>query len=145
MQNKIKFKIINYGSHEYNSFVALRQSVLRDPLKMKYSTEDLLKDNDGVLLGAYISDQIVATAILKINDNQCKVCQVATHSNLQKSGIGSLMMKEVERIAKNLNCTLCYCSARISAKEFYLKNNYIAIGEEFEEIGLPHIKMIKYI
>ncbi len=145
-KGKITFRVIDYGTEEYDKFVALRQRILRDPLNMVYSQDDLLGDQDGVLLAAYLSNQIIATSILRINGEECKICQVATHNSMQKMGIGTLMMKEAERIAKEkYSCILCFCSARVSVKDFYSKNGYCATGAEFSEIGLPHIKMMKAI
>lgn len=57
--------------------------------------------------------------------------------------LGSKLLEFVEAQARNNGIYRIIMNAQLSASEFYLKAGYIKSSEEFEEAGIPHIKMYK--
>jgi len=74
-----------------------------------------------------------------------KMRQVAVLGNLQGKGIGKKLVQFVEIEAKKKGITHFELNARKSAVSFYLSMNYSIEGDEFEEVGIPHIKMKKVL
>lgn len=55
------------------------------------------------------------------------------------------MMVFCERFTRDRKSKQIYCHARDSAVNFYIKNGYEAVGDYFDEDGIPHLKMKKVL
>lgn len=141
----INFKIIAHGTTEYNVVIALRQEVLRTPLGLVFSTEELEKEKDYIHIIGLQNNEIIATASLVKEQFACKMRQVAVKENMQGSGVGSNLMSFCEKYAKMLEMKSIYCHAREVAVPFYLKNGYVSEGDYFTEVDIPHVKMRKWL
>jgi len=139
-------KFIDYGSPEYREMVALRMEILRKPLGLSFNEEDLAKEKDDILLGAFEDDKLVACCILtKISPNTCKLRQMAVHQKMQRNGVGAALMNFAENVARDAGFTSMIMNARKSAQGFYEKLGYKADGKEFIEVTIPHYEMKKNI
>ncbi len=49
-------KIIDHGSAEYQQMVKLRDDILRKPLGLGFTPEELEKEKDNMLIGAFEDD-----------------------------------------------------------------------------------------
>lgn len=135
--------------------LALRYDVLRKPLGLHFSQSDLLPDQNSIHFVGVENKQMLACLILSpkndsdtldLNASASKVYkmrQVAVQSQLQGTGIGKKLVQFVEIEAKKMGITHFELNARKSAVPFYLTLNYSIEGEEFEEVGIPHLKMKK--
>lgn len=134
-----------YGSPEYDDMVRLRYEVLRQPLGLEFSPEELASEYDQNHLGLYSADwELYGCLVLKpLNPYQVKMRQVAIRSDLQNRGLGKWLILQSELYAKSLGFQQIECHARESAIPFYLKLGYTITSEEFIEVGLPHKKMEK--
>ena len=139
----ITFKIINHGSLEYQSAVALREEILRKPLGLTFLPEELKKEKDSIHVVGFKGDEVVATAVLVTEGLSCKMRQVSVKADLHGYGIGSKIMAFCEEYAKIQGCNYIHCHARASSLQFYLKNNYAPNGDYFYEVSIPHIRMSK--
>jgi ribosomal protein S18 acetylase RimI-like enzyme len=145
-QNAIKIKIITFGSKAYNEAVNLRYKILRKPLGLKYSIEQLSDEKYQIHIAAFVDNKIIGTLLLqKLNDQTIKMRQVAIDINYQKKGVGQQLVGYAETFAKEHKYHKILLHARKSALRFYLKLNYQIISEEFTEVGLPHYKMQKIL
>jgi len=136
--------LIEYKSKSYDEMVALRDKVLRAPLGITFSEQDLAKDADDILLGLSIPRQrrIGACCILTpMDDTTIKLRQMAVEDGLQGVGIGASMLSFAESVAKEKGYKKIVLHARKVAVGFYLKYNYNIVGEEFTEVGIPHLEM----
>lgn len=141
-------QIITYGSPEYDEMLALRTKILREPLGLTFSREDLEKDKDDFLLAIRSSDNknIVACCILTpVNNRTGKLRQMAVDSTVQKSGLGTAMLAFAEYVAKKEGFEKITLHARKVALGFYEKYDYKTVGDEFTEVGIPHYEMEKII
>lgn len=142
--NDLQFKIAKHDSTEYWRLVNLRDIVLRQPLNLKFSKEELQAEEDYLHIGAYKNENLVANlTLVKEKNNTLKMRQVCTHPQYQGLGIGFKMAKFAEKWAKENGYTTIYCHARETAVPFYTKLGYSQKGEKFEEIGLPHFVYYK--
>jgi N-acetylglutamate synthase-like GNAT family acetyltransferase len=139
-------KMIDHGSSDYKKMVDLRMDILRRPLGLTFSDEDLKKEKDDILIGAFDDDKILACCILtKIADGTCKLRQMAVLPKLQGTGLGAAMMNYAELMAKDAGFKKMVMNARKTAKGFYEKLGYEIEGDEFVEVTLPHFYMQKNI
>lgn len=139
--------IVRHFSPEYWQTVELRYQILRVPLGIDFTYGELRDENDSAHLAIQnIDNQIVACLIMKpINQAEIKMRQVAVAENLQGQGVGSQLVRFSEEYAKKQGFELISLHARETAVPFYLKAGYEVIGERFEEVNIPHFKMIKYL
>jgi predicted GNAT family N-acyltransferase len=116
-------------------------------LGLEYNLEDLEVENDSFHLACYSdNDELTGCLVLKPTDsNQLKMRQVAVKENQQGKGIGRKLVRFSEELAKEKGFLKMVLHARDVAKDFYLALDYKIIGEQFEEVGIPHFKMEKEI
>ncbi len=135
---------IEYKSTEYFQALALRDSILRAPLGLFFSEEDIRSESTYIHFGAFLNSKIIATAQwVQVDNNTYKLRQVAVDSLQQGMGIGSKLIDFLENWAKLQRAQLMELHARESAVDFYLKKGYAIQGERFFEVGIPHYYMFK--
>jgi N-acetylglutamate synthase-like GNAT family acetyltransferase len=137
-------KQIYYGSKEYDQMVTLRNEVLRKPLGLSFSPEELEKEKNDILIGAFDDDKIIGCCFISKIDNNCaKLRQMAVQKNKQGMGIGESMMAFAENIARDKGFKLLMMHARDTAIGFYEKFGYKVKGEQFIEVNVDHHVMEK--
>ena len=142
-QDKIHFKIIDYESDDYKKAVALREEILRKPLGLFFTKEELEMEKEHVHIAGYLGQEMCATAALVPDGEKMKMQRVALKAPFQGKGIGSSLMRFCEEYALKQGFKSIYCHVRSTAVQFYQKNQYVLEGELFEQSGIPHIKMRK--
>lgn len=141
-------QIIKYGSPEYKEMLVLRTKILRAPLGLTFSQEDLEKDKNDFLLAIRSSDNqgVVACCILTpVNKKTGKLRQMAVDNTVQKSGLGTAMLAFAEYVATKEGFEKITLHARKVALGFYEKYDYKIVGSEFTEVGISHYEMEKLI
>lgn len=138
-------KWIDYQSKGYYQSLSLRNHVLRKPIYLKFSKEQLLPDQNDWHLGVFFQSECVACLIIShsVDTKIAKMRQVAVNEVYQGQGIGRLMVLEAEMRLKTENYTEIQLHARENAIPFYLTLGYTLVGDWFTEVGIPHKKMIK--
>ena len=137
-------KIIDHGSREYQQMVQLRNDILRKPLKLTLTPEELEAEKDEILIGAFDEEKMLGCCMLIIVDpGTVRLRQMAVLNNLQGKGIGRALMQFAENIARDRGFKKIIMHARKSAAGFYEKLGYQVCSEEFEEVTLPHYEMEK--
>lgn len=142
-QDKIHFKIIDYGSDDYKKAVALKEEILRKPLGLFFTKEELEMEKEHVHIAGFLGQEMCATAVLVPDGEKMKMQRVALKAPFQGKGIGSSLMRFCEEYAVKHGFKSIYCHARGTAVQFYQKNQYALEGEPFDEDGIPHRKMRK--
>jgi len=139
-------KQIDHGTPEYQQMVALRYQILRQPLGLGFTEDELVAEKDHILIAAFDDDQMLGCCMLTTIDNQTlKIRQMAVQNNLQGKGIGASLMSFVENLARDKGYRNLVMHARDTAIGFYEKFGFRVIGEQFIEVGLPHHLMAKAI
>ncbi len=137
-------KIIDHGSPEYLEMVKLRDDVLRKPLGLVFTPEELEEEKDNMLIAAYEDDTILGCCMLVEEDPRIvRLRQMAVLNDLQGKGIGRALMNFAENIARDTGYRIIRMHARINAIGFYEKVGYVVKGEQFMEVTIPHYLMEK--
>lgn len=137
-------KIIDHGSVEYQQMLKLRDEILRRPLGLIFSKEEIEKEKDNLLIAAYEDDQMLGCGMLvEEGPETVRLRQMAVPDNFQGKGIGKALMQFAENLARDRGYKKITMHARKNAVGFYQKMGYEKIGDEFEEITIPHYIMEK--
>ncbi len=137
-------KQIDFGTKEYHQMVKLRNEVLRRPLHLSFDKEELDKEKNDILIGAFEDDRMLGCCLLtKIDKDAVRLRQMAVQNNLQGKGIGASMMNFAENIARDKGYKKMIMHARKTAIGFYEKLGYSVVGNEFIEVSIPHFIMEK--
>ena len=140
----LDLSIIDFTSPLYSKVLDLRQAVLRAPLGLNLMDEDLDEDRYQYIVVGCNQDEVVACLMLKIvNKDTVKFRQMAVSAEFQQHGFGSMLIHYAENFCLLNDYTQIELHARKKAVPFYFKLDYKLVGEEFEEVGIPHYKMVK--
>ena len=124
--------------------VHLRSEILRKPLGLFFTEEELEKEKDDILMGAFEDDRLLGCCLLSPMDKMTvRLRQMAVPNNMQGKGVGRALMIFAENIARDLGYRKLCMHARTTAKGFYEKLGYSVSGNEFMEVTIPHYIMEK--
>ena len=136
--------LIEHGSGEYEETVALRDEVLRKPLGLSYDPAELAGEKESFHLALREGNELVACLVLKPLDERCiKMRQLAVRESSQGKGCGRELVNYAESFVRELGYAEIVLHARETARGFYWKLGYVAEGDFFTEVGLPHLAMRK--
>jgi len=139
-------KIIDHGSLEYQQMVQLRNDILRKPLGLTFTPDELEKEKEEILIAAFEEEKMLGCCMLiKQDPVTVRLRQMAVLNNLQGKGIGRALMQFAENIARDLGYKKIIMHARKTASGFYEKLGYSVSGDEFKEVTLPHYIMEKIL
>jgi len=137
-------KIIDHGTPEYEQMIKLRDDILRKPLGLSFSSEELEGEKQNLLMGAYEDDQMLGCCMLVEEEpHMVRLRQMAVINDLQGKGIGKALMQFAENLARDRGYKKITMHARKNSAGFYEKMGYKKMGEEFEEITIAHFNMEK--
>jgi len=137
-------KVIQHGSKDYQEMVDLRFNMLRKPLGLDFKPEELAKEKNDILIGCYEDDLLEGCCMLtQIADGVVKLRQMAVTNSLQGKGMGRVIMNFAENLARDKGYKKITMHARKNALGFYEKLGYKVVGDEFEEVTIPHYEMEK--
>ena len=136
---------IDFATPEYDETVALRDKILRKPLNMVFSAEDLAKEYSDIHLAAYDDAWILRGCLVLTPkpDKVIKMRQVAVDSDMQGKGYGRALVEKSEVVARLKGYERMELSARDTAVLFYEKLGYHTEGGMFIEVSIEHYKMAK--
>ena len=134
-----------FGTPAYDESVKLRHDILREPLGMVFYAEDLAKEYDQTHIGYYDTNGVMVGSLTlqDYGNNIAKMRQVAVAANQQGKGIGKKMVAFSEVYARQNGFTKMVLHAREVACRFYDTLDYSRVGEQFDEVNIPHFKMEK--
>lgn len=142
---QIMIKEITVESPEYLQVQQIREEILRAPLGLSLKDEDLSGEKNEMILAAMKMDQVVGCILLQpINDMTIRFRQMAVAQEEQQQGIGSQLLEEAEKAAWKAGFERIVLHARKTAVGFYEHAGYTVEGDEFEEVGIPHLFMEKH-
>ncbi|KGL62428.1 GNAT family N-acetyltransferase [Polaribacter sp. Hel1_85] len=103
------------------------------------------KDQKSLHVFGFKNDKIVAyTRIFKPGDyfENASIGRVVVAASERKYGFGHDLMKiSIEAIKIHFKVDKITISAQKYLKKFYESHNFIQVGEEYLEDGIPHIRM----
>jgi len=125
--------------------VGLRDDILRSPLGLIFTPEDLAAESTDIHLACFgPEDDLLGCMVLTPGtDRSVRMRQVAVRPDMQRSGVGSAFVRFSERFAADNGFRLMTLHARDTAVPFYERLGYERYGDPFEEVTIPHWKMRK--
>ena len=139
----IECELIDWGSVKYIQSLALRYEVLRKPLGMIFDPAIFPEEKGDIHLVANHGDWLVGCMILTEAGNDLKMRQVAVANKYRRNKVGARMVALAEAKAIEMGKRKMVLHARDSALDFYLSLGYYIVGDQFEEVGIPHHRMEK--
>ena len=108
------------------------------------------KDLKAIHLSAWKEGKLVAyTRLLPKGisyPDGSSIGRVVTAPSYRKQNLGRLLMnKSIENIYLLFGKTTIIISAQFYLKNFYESFSFVQTGEQYDEDGIPHIKMLKKI
>lgn len=140
----MELRWIPFGSPEYREVVELRRRVLRIPLGLDFTPEQLAGEGKDLHLAAYEGRALVGCLMLSDHgDGVIQMRQVCVEPDRQGTGVGAALVHESEAEARRRGYRGMMLHARDIAVGFYERLGYGRIGEPFVEVGIPHQEMGK--
>ena len=120
----------------------LRNEVLRKPLGMGPGTELFPHEDEAWHVVAVDAGEVVG-CVLFHPDGQGggRLFQMAVCEARQRTGLGTRLVRELERLLRADGVREVRIHARRAATEFYRRLGYQVVGEPFTEVGIVHDMM----
>lgn len=137
-------KMVEHGSKEYEQMVALRHQLLRKPLGLVFTSEELANEQHHILL-AYTDEDIMEACcmLVKVDATTVRLRQLAVLAGLQGKGIGRAMVQFAENLARDNRYQKIFMHAREDSIHFFEKLGYQVESSPFIELTIPHVVMGK--
>lgn len=137
--NDVTFREVPLGSPEYGAAVRLREAILRIPLGLVLTTEEMASEPECRHFAGFAGDEVIATLLLKpLDARTVKMRQVAVQPSWQGCGVGAQLVRFAEDAARASGFAKIVAHARETAVPFYLRLGYAVEGESFLEQTIPH-------
>ena len=135
-----------YASDLYRRALDLREAILRKPLGLVVTAEELADDRLRQHFVATSRGAVVGSVSLRpLDGDTVQLRQMAVVEERQREGIGAQLLARAEHWARGHGYRLMVLNARLGAEGFYARYGYRAEGEPFDENTVPHIRMTKVL
>ena len=130
---------------EWKNYEDFRWEVLRKPLKMSHiPLQDNFEEISIHLMGITLKQKVIACGRVHLNNpKQGQIRYMGVSKNYRRLGIGSKLVKELEKLAMNHGANHILLNARNNIVDFYKSLNYEVIGPHISDIQIPHSTMKK--
>jgi predicted GNAT family N-acyltransferase len=131
------------GPGDRAGIVALRTRVFVDEQGVPPELEQDAADAGAVhVLSRDDAGAVVATGRLLLRgDGTASIGRMAADASVRGRGHGAAVLAELHRQAVLRGVTEIELHAQVSARGFYERAGYTAVGEEYEEAGIRHVTM----
>jgi predicted GNAT family N-acyltransferase len=127
---------------DWPAVVALRARVFVEEQGVPAEIEQ--DEHDATAVHALARDdagRVVATGRLLVRDGRAVIGRMAVDAAVRGRGHGAAVLTELHRQALRLGLTEVELHAQVSARGFYERAGYTAVGEEYVEAGITHVTM----
>ena len=137
-------KIIDFGTPEYQQMIKMREDILRKPLGLTFSPDEIEKEKENLFIAAFEEESMLGCCmIVEMDPKKARLRQMAVLNNLQGKGIGRALIQFAENLARDHGYRVMSMHARKPTVPFFAKMGYKVTGTEFIEITIPHFEMEK--
>ena len=131
-----------FGSELYDEVTELRRALLRRPLGLDFTADELAREKHDTHLAALEGRAVVGALLLrKVDGRTARIMRMAVAVERQGRSIGRRLVEHAEARARRAGFDTMVMHARATAVGFYEKCGYRTVGDEFLEQGIPHIRM----
>ena len=132
------------GSELYRDALRLREDILRRPLGLAVSHEELADDTMRQHFCAVDCGVVVGTVSLRpLDETTLHLKQMAVAQQKRDARIGSQLVAHAEHWGSSAGFRIMIAHARVGAEGFYLKHGYTQDGDAFFEQTIPHVRVTK--
>lgn len=132
------------GSGLYRDALRLREHILRRPLGLTVSAEELADDTMRQHFCAVDCGVVVGTVSLRpLDETTLHLKQMAVAEQKRDARVGSQLVTHAEHWGASAGFRLMVAHARVGAEGFYLKQGYAQEGDAFFEQTIPHMRVTK--
>jgi predicted GNAT family N-acyltransferase len=143
-EDDLKLVEAPFGSDLYRRALSLREVILRAPLGLSLTPDELADDASRRHFCATSHGAVVGSVSMKPLDGETvQLRQMAVMADRRLEGIGTRLLACGEGWAQNQGYRTIVLNARLGSDGFYSRLGYRAEGEPFEENTVPHIRMTK--
>jgi predicted GNAT family N-acyltransferase len=130
------------GPGDRAEIAAVRTRVFVDEQGVPPEIEQDDADEDAVhVVSRDDSGRVVATGRLLLRGRTAAIGRMAADASARGRGHGAAVLGELHRQAVLRGATEVELHAQVSARGFYERAGYTAVGEEYEEAGITHVTM----
>jgi len=142
--DRIVIEEVPFGGRLYDEVTELRRALLRRPLGLDFTADELAREKHDTHLAALEDGRVVGTLLLrKVDASTARIMRMAVVVERQGRSIGRALVERAEGLAHHAGFETIMMHARATAVDFYSKCGYVTVGNEFLEQGIPHIRMEK--
>lgn len=139
----ITVSIISHTDPKYTELWDLRDKILRKPLGMTLEKSNLERDKSNAIFIAEHEDRIIGCVLMEPHGREIQLRAMAVDDAWQGKGVGRELVLAAEQYSWQQGFEKIVLHARKVAMGFYKSLGYIAYGDEFTEVGIPHYMMEK--
>lgn len=140
----LDIRVVGFGTPEHDAAIDLRRAVLRTPLGLDFSADDLAREAADTHFAAFLDDQLVGTVVMTpYEPSKVKLRQMAVADNMRGRNIGAQLVSAFEDHARSNGIGEIVLAARQTAQSFYARRGYATDDVVFTEVTIPHVKMWK--
>jgi GNAT superfamily N-acetyltransferase len=138
---------IAHGSRAYEETVRLREAVLRRPLGLSFTRQELDDEASSQHIAAFEGDEetpcVGCLVLMPVDRDVVRMRQVAVRPDRQREGLGAALVAFAERVARARGYGEITAHVREPVIPFYARLGYELSGSRFVEVTLPHFLMRK--
>ncbi len=113
---------------------------------MKLRPLDTAGEESQIHFAAIEDERFLGCVLLqRREDGNYKIRQVVTAPDSRRRGIATRLVQTAEVWAREQGIPTLIAHVREVARQFWRAQGFVETGEHFEEVGLPHVLMIKNI
>jgi predicted GNAT family N-acyltransferase len=131
------------GPADWPGIAALRTRVFVDEQGVPPEVEQ--DDADATAVHALSRDDsgaVVATGRLLLRgDGTASIGRMATDASARGQGHGAAVLGVLQEEARRRGVELVELHAQVTARRFYERAGYVAVGPEYDEAGIRHVTM----
>ncbi len=127
---------------DWPELVGLRTRVFVDEQGVPPEIEQDDRDATAVhVLSRDPSGRVVATGRLLVDGGRASIGRMAADASVRGRGHGAAVLAELHRQAVLRGVREVELHAQLSARGFYQRAGYVAVGDEYLEAGIRHVTM----
>ncbi|MBI1425180.1 MAG: GNAT family N-acetyltransferase [Gammaproteobacteria bacterium] len=137
-----------HSDQEWHDYFQLRWQILRAPWQQASGSERDEFENSAFHIAALDARHITVGVgrIHQLTGAQAQIRYMAVHTEHRGYGIGGEILSRLEQQAQLWSCSEILLNARVEFLEFYLKHDYLIIGEAPTLFGsIEHKRMHKLL
>jgi predicted GNAT family N-acyltransferase len=128
---------------EVEDALRLRERVFSDEQGVATEADRDGRDGEALHLVAVDGDRVIGTCRLVFEGRVAKLGRMVVERPLRGQGVGSSMLREAERAAREAQADRIALHAQMPARSLYARQGFEERGASFVEEGIPHVAMEK--